>query len=318
MFDVICVGSTTLDTFLTIHQKLSSVTYGSKILIKHLETHTGGGGSNSAAALAKLGLKVGYLGKLSKEDNSKLIRQEFHQNKIKILNQKRSFLPTDQAFILNSEQEKDRVIYIYKGASDDLTVNDLPKKLETKWFYLATLLGKSFPVLTYLAKYAQKNKIKTLFNPSTYLASQGLKKLKPILENTSILILNKGEASFLLKTKNNQTIFLLKVLKKIIKEIVIITDGPKKVMVFDGKTLYSAQPPKVKVIHTAGCGDAFNSGFLAGLIKTGKIESALSFGLANASSVAQHLGTKNKLLTERETEFFIKKHKIKVIKEKFE
>lgn len=314
MFKVICVGSATLDNFLTIHQKLKSVTYGSKVLVKHLETHTGGGGSNAAVALAKLGLKVGYLGKLGDDRAGEIIIREFRENKIKIFNENRSSLPTDEAFILNSEQEKDRVIYVHKGSSEDLRVRELPRRLAAKWFYLATLVKGSFSVLPYLAGYARKNKIKVLFNPSTYLARQGLKKLGLILKNTNILILNKEEAKLLLKTKSNSISFLLKKLRGVGVGLVVVTNGAKPVYAFDGKVVYSAQPPKVKVVHTAGCGDAFNAGFLAGIIKTEDIPFAIKLGLANSASVVQHLGTKNKLLTARQTKRLINQENIQVIK----
>lgn len=316
MFEVICVGSATIDTFLTVHQKLKSVTYGTKVLVKHLERHTGGGGSNAAVALSKLGLRVAYLGKLSRDSQAKILTDEFKKYKIKILNKNRSKLPTDTAFILNSEQEKDRIIYVYKGASDDLRIKDLPAKLNTRWFYLATLIGPAFPALTYLSGYASKNKIKLLFNPSSYLARQGLKKLKPILKKAEVLILNQEEAKLLLKTKNNNPVFLLKNLKRYVKGTIIITNGPKELWAFHDGYIYTLQPPKIKVRHTAGAGDAFNSGFLAGVVKGYFLEEALKLGMVNAVSVIQQLGTKTGLLTEEKAKQLIKKYKIKVAKRK--
>lgn len=311
-YDVICVGSATWDTFLTIHQKLSSVTYGSKVLVKNQETHTGGGGSNSAVALAKLGLKTAYLGKLGPDFNAELIEKELGQFQVKLLNEKKSKLPTDQAFILNSEQEKDRVVYVHKGASDDLKPAELPKKMQAKWFYLATLTGQAFPVLPCLSDYAKKNQIKILFNPSTYLARQGRKKLRPVLKNTDILILNKEEAGLLLGTLNPETHYLLKKLKEEIPGLVVITNGPFPVQAFDGKQIYSASPPKVEVVHSAGCGDAFSSAFLAAFLQKKDIPLALRWGLANAASVLQHLGAKKGLLGKKELLAFLGKYPIKV------
>lgn len=314
MFDVICIGSATVDNFLTIHQKLKSVTYGSKVLVRHFETHTGGGGSNAAVALSKFGLKAAYLGKLGNDSNAEILEKEFKQHKIKLLNKNKSKLHTDQAFLLNSEQEKDRIIYVHKGSSEDLRTKDIPKKLNAKWFYLATLVGKSFKILTYLSKYAQKNDIKIIFNPSTYLAQQGLRKLMPILRNTNILVLNKEEAKLLLKTKKNNIAFLLKALERQVKDVVIITNGSKKLHALQQHTIHSLQPPKVKIIHTAGAGDAFNSGFLAGVIKNYPLAEALKLGQVNASSVIQHFGAKNKLLVEKEAKKLIKKYKLKVVR----
>lgn len=312
MLDVVCVGSATKDVFLTIHQKIRSITYGSKVLIKQLEIHTGGGGSNAAVALSKFGLKVGYLGKTGDDEAGRIIRRELKENNITILNKNKSKLPTDQAFILNSDQEEDRIIYVYKGSSEDLKIKEIPKKIKTKWFYLGTLLGKSFSVLVYLSRYAQKNNQKILFNPSTYLANQGKKRLKEILKTTDLLILNKEEANLLLKTKKKEGLYLLKKIKKEIKGSVVITNGSKKIYALHQRKIYSLQPPRVKVVHTAGAGDAFNSGLLAGLIKGYSFSKALQLGQANALAVIQQIGTKNKLLKEKEAKEMIKKSKIKV------
>ncbi|MBR9683841.1 hypothetical protein GOV03_04855, partial [Candidatus Woesearchaeota archaeon] len=55
----------------------------------------------------------------------------------------------------------------------------------------------------------------------------------------------------------------------------------------------------------------FNSGLLAGIIKQQPFTEAIKWGQANAASVIQHFGTKNKLLTEKEVKKTIKKYKIK-------
>ncbi|HLC52345.1 MAG TPA: hypothetical protein VJI98_03835, partial [Candidatus Nanoarchaeia archaeon] len=55
------------------------------------------------------------------------------------------------------------------------------------------------------------------------------------------------------------------------------------------------------------------SGFLAGIIKKYSFEDALRLGQVNSSSVIQYVGTKNKLLTEKEAKEAIRKHRIKVV-----
>ena len=81
--DVLCIGSATLDTFLTIEQSLSKVKLGDKVLIKHLEKHSGGGATNSAAALTKMGLKVKCLTKLGDDPDAKFVLNELKKYRIK-------------------------------------------------------------------------------------------------------------------------------------------------------------------------------------------------------------------------------------------
>ena len=82
--------------------------------------------------------------------------------------------------------------------------------------------------------------------------------------------------------------------------IVVITDGKNGAQAYDGNFIYSIKSNKVKVVETTGAGDAFASSFLSGMIKKNDIGFALLLARANAESVIQHHGAKNKLLTYKE------------------
>ena len=75
-YDVLCIGSATLDNFLTVDTSLKKVKLGDKILVNSIEKHSGGGATNSAAALSKLGLKVKLLSKLGNDHDAEFILNE--------------------------------------------------------------------------------------------------------------------------------------------------------------------------------------------------------------------------------------------------
>lgn len=316
MLDVICVGSATVDKFLNVEESLAHLHLGDKILVKGQEIHSGGGATNAAATFSLFGLKTGIITKLGNDHYADFIQKELKENNIKNLVKSKSKKHTDSSTLIASRKDRDRIILVHKEASLDLISKDInfSSLKKAKWVYLATLVGKSETVAKKIAKYVNENNINLLFNPSLYLAKQGTKKLKIFLDASKIIILNKEEAQELLKDNKSNIKKLLKKLNRLSPEISIITNGNKKLNAFDGNKFYSVVPPDVPVRHTAGSGDAFNSGFLAGMIKGYDIEKALQIGVANASSVVQHLGTKNKLLSEKQALSFIRRHKIKVIK----
>jgi len=317
MFDVITIGSATVDVFATISKRFKEVKLGDKVLITDLKFETGGGGLNSAVALRKMGLRTAFLGKLGHDHNAFKILHELKKEKVTVIKTVPAKERTSYSFILESTKNRDRVIYTYKGASDYLSIKEVYlKKLKTKWIYMATMLKQSFTTCEKIAQFAKKNNINILFNPSTYLAAQGKIKLKNILDAVTILVLNKSEAKLLLKTKNNNIPYLLKSLKKLGPKIVVITEGPKGMHAYNGTYSYFMQAYQVKVVSVAGAGDSFSSGFLAGIHKKEDIPHALELGMANAASVIQYYGTKNKLLTYKEALQFIKKHKKKIIKKR--
>jgi sugar/nucleoside kinase (ribokinase family) len=318
MYDVITIGSSTVDVYGIVNKGYNEIKKGDKVLISKLDFEIGGGGVNSAVALKRMGLKAAFLGKLGKDHNAYMVRRDLKNEKIEIINTKESDDFTSYSFILVSQKQGDRIIYTYKGASDHLKYNEIPlgKLKQTKWIYMATMLGDSFKTCEKIADFAKKNGIFLLFNPSTYLAAKGKNYLKNILKNTEALVLNKSEAKLLLNTKSDNIIELAKGLYKLGPKIIAITDGAKNIHAYNGKCLYIMKPYKVKVVSTAGAGDAFTSGFLAGIIHRNDFVHALELGMANAASVLQYYGTHNKLLTYEEALKFIKIHKGGFLKKK--
>ena len=189
-----------------------------------------------------------------------------------------------------------RTILAFKGINDKLAPNDVKwNKLKTRWFYFSTMMGKSYGTLKRAVAFAKNKKIPYAFNPSMYLAKQGLKKLKPIITGCDLLVLNKEEAQAVLK-KKAQPVVLLKGLAQRAKRV-IITDGPRAVHATDGTKHYLLQPHKTKIVEATGAGDAFAAGTVAGLIITKDLAKALKWGLAESESVLGHIGAKKDLLT---------------------
>ncbi len=311
--DVLCIGSAVVDHFLEIKPKFKEIHLGDKILVDKLEVHSGGGATNVAAALSKMGLKVKILTKFGHDKEANFILNEMKQYKVKNICLHRSKKSTNFSTLISSPREKDRIIYAYKGASDDLTLNDFNKsQLRAKWIYLGSLMGKSLKTGKEIVEYTKKKEISVLFNPSLYMAKKG-KQFHPILRATTVLILNKEEAQALSGKKVVQKKLLLE-LSKLGPKTIIITDGPRMVYALHEKEIYNLIPPDVKVVHTAGAGDALNSGVLAGLIKKKSFEDCLRLGLVNAMSVIQGIGTKSGLLSEKEANQMIGEYKIKVKK----
>ena len=100
-----------LNNFLLVEQPLSSIKLGDKVLVKSTEKHSGGGATNSAVALVKMGVKTKILTKLGNDSDAKLIQQELNDYKIKNICQKKSKKRTDSATIISSIKEKDRIIH---------------------------------------------------------------------------------------------------------------------------------------------------------------------------------------------------------------
>ena len=141
-----------------------------------------------------------------------------------------------------------------------------------------------------------------------------MKGLGRILKHTTILVLNKEEAALLSKKGSVE-----KNLKSILKsgpEIVVITDGRNSLTASDGKYIYTATPPKVKVVETTGAGDSFASAFTAGIMKNKGMEFSIRLGLANSASTISHHGAKTGLLSWKAALARMRQRPVKVFKKK--
>src|SRR3989344_1298983 len=281
--EIITMGSAVIDAFIDtgiseIHKKMC-YDVGTKISVNDLKFSTGGGGTNSAVAFSRLGMKTGFLGKLGKDANSQIILSELKKEKVDFIG-KRGEQMTGYSVILDSI-EHNRTVLTYKGANDFLALNEIKlKNLDSDWYYFSSMAGESHFTQEKLTKMLNKKGKKIAYNPSSYLTKKGVDYLKNILKNIFILILNNEEAENL--TGNLSEIEMFKKLSGLGPEIVCITKGEKGNSSFYKGKIVKINANKVNVKEVTGAGDAFASGFVYGYIKFKNIEKAAKIGTINA------------------------------------
>lgn len=304
MYDVITVGSATIDCFVNTGKKLFRilhkdhgdivfVPFGSKITVEDLYFQTGGGGTNTAVSIARLGLNTAYIGKLG-GDQSKMVYEALRREKV---DTSLIVKGRDVGFsVILDAKGHDRTILTHKGSNNMLDFSEVKKsKLQAKWFYMASMVGKSYKTLIKIADYANKKGIKVAFNPSSYITIQGYKKLSQMLKRTDLLIVNREEAEELLGKRLPMEQMLIK-LRKMVRDMVIITDGRQGCYCYTDK-YYFIKSSGDEPVEATGAGDAFGSTFVAGMVMGKDVEYSLRMGQANAESVIMHHGAKNDLLT---------------------
>ncbi|HPD81599.1 MAG TPA: carbohydrate kinase family protein [Candidatus Pacearchaeota archaeon] len=296
-FDVVSFGSAVVDVFVhtDVSEKKGFMYYpvGEKILIKDLKFDVGGAGTNTAVAFSRLGLKTGCVCEFGDDDNGRRIKELLKKEKVKFLGKTVKEELTGYSVVLDSKGG-DRTILAYKGANDEVSLNDI-SKFKTKWLYFSSLLGKSFNTQKELAIKLKRKGTKIAFNPSSYQIKN--MHISPLLKITDVLILNKQEAEMLLKKYSPKEKNLLLGLHNLTKGIIVITDKNKLITCYDGNKKYFLTPHKnIKVVERTGAGDAFASGFVAGQIVGKTIEESLKLGLRESEAVIQHFGAKNNLI----------------------
>ncbi|MEA3248465.1 MAG: carbohydrate kinase family protein [Nanoarchaeota archaeon] len=293
-FEVVSFGSAVVDAFVDteFNEKSNSFDYpaGSKILVDDLKFDIGGGATNVAVAFARLGLATGCICKIGEDNNGQDVLSMLKKENVRFLGSKTKG-KTGYSIILDSK-DRNRTILTFKGPGNNIKLGEIPK-FKTDWLYFSSVLGESFRTQEKLARKLKNGGTRLAFNPGEYLIKR--ENLKPILKLCDILVLNKQEAEMLCR-KHKKKGNLIVCLQELGPKIVVVTDKNKLINCSDGNKNYFLKPNKVEVVERTGAGDAFASGFVAGVIAGKTIPESLKLGLKESESVIRYFGAKNKLL----------------------
>ncbi len=339
MFDVITIGSATMDVFVesddanivSVRKKdasteFMSYPYGSKLEITAFDSQVGGGGVNTAVNFANLGLRTGAIFKVGQDIYSEGIFKSFETKTVDLSNViQNSEVSTGFSIILTSF-EGDRTVLAHRGA------NALIKKSEinfdaiknSKLLYIAPLNGESNKVLDDIVNFAKENNTFVCFNAGTTSIKRGFNYLEKILKTAQIVVMNKEEAMMATGIKirpdtkdekfsqeiiHPDLVQIFKKLKVSDYQVIVITDGGCGAYAFDGKKFYRCPLFEGPVVSTLGAGDAFASTFCAALYRTKRdIAKSLMYASVNSAGAVSEFGATQGLLTFDEIEKRLKQN----------
>lgn len=309
-FDVVTFGSGFVDVYLAskdfkVKKEWLCQTYGGKVAVEKMVMTSGGGATNAAVGLERLGLQTACVICLGKDEWGLFVRKELKKEGVSPLYIQQVDEPTSYSTALVSEGGG-RTLLVYRQASNKLSEHKVEwEHLEPKWF-LVSSLGGNFNLLAKIVRAAQAKKIKVAINPGASELEAG-ETLKQFLPHIEVLILNLEEAAKLTRHEIKNKEEILKDAAKLGPKLVAVTEGRKGAVLWQGKKKIFLPAITSKVVEETGAGDAFASGLIAGLIKFNDLKKALKLGLANGASVVEHFGPKKGLLFEPEAGEWLKK-----------
>jgi ribokinase len=267
---------------------------GAKIDVDSVVFSTGGGATNAAVTFARQGIESSFIGKLGRDMAGQAVISELDNEHVQsddVIYSER--LGTQYSTVLLAD-DGERTILIYRGAAHTHTAGDY-ENIEYNaydWLYISSFAG-AMDALNVIITKAKKAGVKVAFNPGQGELGQ-LKKLRPLLEDVDILIVNKEEAALIV-----EGIELEELARHALHyvPVVIVSDGPNGVLATDGKTIVrGGMYEDVKVIDRTGAGDAFGSGFLSQWAIGEGLKQSIIFASANSTSVVTHIGAKKGIL----------------------
>ena len=298
-FDVIGFGALNVDKLFKV-DKIAAAEEES--FVSDYVEACGGSAANTIVGLARLGCKVGFIGKVGDDTEGRLLLQDFKKegvdtSGIKIVKKRRSGKAI--GFV---DKEGQRALYIDPGVNDTIRLDDVDINYasETEFLHLTSFVGEaSFQTQTRLLGKLHK-KVKISFDPGVFYARIGMERLKPIVDKSFVMMPNSEELE-LLTGKSDYKAGAEFLIKRGVR-VLAVKLGSKGCYVTDGKEKYLVKPFKVKVVDTTGAGDAFDAGFLYGLLSRKDLYECAKTGNFIASGCIMAMGARTSLPSLKDLE----------------
>ena len=336
---ILCVGTATIDIIvITSPEQIEKMSFanassaflllemGRKLEAQSVNWFFGGGATNAAIAMNKLGHHTDCFVKLGQDHHGdQMITHLQAQNIGTQLILRDQNHPTAVS-IMVSAHDHDPTILTHRGANAKLTEAEIPKTaiMDYDALYITNLSNESAAIFAPLIEHAHKNGIKIISNPGIRQLGRSEGHFLSLLPKLAMLVINRAEATQLLALllehglvnphKYSATMIIdapilvegnlyvliedfLRALNHLGLALGVVTDGRAGAYYFYQEQFYHQPSFPVSAMGTVGAGDAFSSTFSACWLNGMEITAAAKLATLNACSVVQSLDAQSGLKT---------------------
>ncbi len=306
--DIICMGEMLID-FTPGKEERSYI------------CNPGGAPANACIAIARNGLKTGFLGKLGNDDFGKLLKNTLEKNNVEVLcPELTDEAVTTLAFVTLYEGGERSFTFVRKPSADILLDKaDVSEEMirSTKILHAGSVGMSASPSREahfYAMELAKKNGKMISYDVNYRNAIWSFEEAKAVVDQVlpyvDFLKVSDEELDFVGGEEN-----IPAMMKQHGISVVIETLGSKGARYFFNGNTGVVEGHKVKAVDATGAGDAFWGGFLSRILMSGLnstadlneelIRSALVYGNASGGLCVQKMGGIPALPTREEIEAFI-------------
>lgn len=257
---------------------------------------SGGSAANTIAALAELGGKAGFIGKVAKDELGQDFVKGMHSLGIHLKTNPLEQGPATGRCMIVVTPDGDRTMNTYLGASVEFSESDIDEELlsKAKVVYLEGYLfdrdtaKRAFARASDIAKKSGSKVALTLSDP--FCVERHRDDLLNLVQNhVDILFANRDEVKALYQTDD-----LEGCLKKLAAsvEIVAVTMSEKGSIILADGNRYEIPAYETQIVDTTGAGDLYAGGFLYGYTQGYSFEKTGRIASACAAEIISHLGAR--------------------------
>lgn len=289
-FEAVGFGALNMDKLYRVHRIARR---GEESYIMGYSEAPGGSAANTIVGLARLGHKVGYIGKIGKDSEGINLLKSFTDEKVDIKGVIVSTKGKSGIALVFVDNRGERSIYVNPGVNDTLDLAEVDPEYvnNAEILHITSFIGKrSFKAQRKLIK--SLSDVKISFDPGELYAQKGIETLRPIFKRCFIIFPNEREIKILTKKEYKSGAKTL--IKEGIKHVAVKL-GERGCYITDGKEEFLVEASNVRVVDTTGAGDAFCAGFLHGLLRGKDLYTCGKLANLVAGRKIEKLGARNGL-----------------------
>jgi sugar/nucleoside kinase (ribokinase family) len=311
--DVLCAGIVVADHVSTPIDHVPAA--GELVMADHLLLTIGGCAANAAVDLAKMQVRASVVGRCGKDIFGKVVAEMLKDASVDVsLLQFSTKADTSQTLIINVKGQDRRFVHTF-GANAEFSAKDIPldqvKKCKVLYLggYLIMPNVKQEELAPVFAA-ARQAGVKTVLDVATPGPGDYLSRLDQLLPHTDVFLPNNHEAELITGEKDP-----LRQAEKFCQlgaGTTVITMGGEGSLLVSGKLRLKAATYPIDFVDGSGGGDAFDAGYIYGLLNGMDTEDCLKVASALGASCVRAIGTTPGVFTRAECEDFMRKNVLKV------
>jgi sugar/nucleoside kinase (ribokinase family) len=289
---------------------------GELVKADELVLNIGGGACNAAMDLARLGVRSAVCGRVGDDIFGRFVAETLQAEGIDCstlrIDAERA---TSQTLIVNVKGQDRRFIHSF-GANESFTIDDLDAALDPppRVVYIGYFL-----ILPRLDGNALADRFQRLRECGTLTvldvacpgrSSDYLERLRPVLPHTDVFLPNTDEAALILGESDpaRQAIAL----HEMGARRVVVTRGEHGAVSVSSEQRLRLGTFPVEFVDGTGGGDAFDAGYIAGLLDGRDEIGCLTLASAVGASCIRAVGATTGVFTRSEADAFLREHRLPI------
>lgn len=311
--EVLCAGIIVADHVSSPISHLPKA--GELVLADSLLLTIGGCAANAAVDLAKMGVRTSVIGRVGSDAFGKVVQEMLLEHGLDVsLLQVTPGVDTSQTLIVNVKGEDRRFIHTF-GANAHFRASDIPlgQASKCKVLYLGGYLVMPSIVPDELAAVfasARKAGVKTMLDVVVPKPGEYLSNLERVLPHVDVFLPNNHEGELI--TGERDPVRQAELFQRLGAGTTVITRGGEGAVLVDARQRLRAGVYDVPFVDGSGGGDAFDAGYICGLLQGQDAEGCLRIASALGASCVRAIGTTPGVFTRKECDEFLTKHTLRI------